>query len=158
MQAIRRAHGLSQPFLPEADTLAQIEPVAGGALAGRDDPDSGLAAEAAEADGERRRHACQCHCGLRMVRQARGVADQPVPEAPDRLFQFEEVQHSSPLGENSAGDLDQPGADLRLVGQRLDNGGHDGLLPGQAGDDQARGIDDKAGRDPLLDVLPLERA
>ncbi len=93
LQAVRRAQRLRQPFLAKADALAQVEPVAGGAFAGRDDPDAGLAAEAAEADGERRRHACQRHRSLRVMRQARGVADQAVPEAPDRLFQLEEVQH-----------------------------------------------------------------
>ena len=71
----------------------------------------------------------------------------------DRL---EEVQHRSLLDENRAGDLDQPGPNLRLIGQGFDDGGHHGLLPWQAGGDQARGIDDEAGRDAFLDILPLE--
>ena len=85
--------GLHELFLAEPHALAQPQPVRRGAAAGRCDLHRPLAAETAEVDGKHRLKVFEPDGLIGEARPGARVADQAMPGATDRFFEFEKVQH-----------------------------------------------------------------
>ena len=94
-----------------------------------------------------------------MNRITRGAADKTMPGAADRFFQLEEIEHlAAPLGDHGARDVKQRRIDICIVSQGLDHAGEHGVGDRHANRNQGGAIDDKTGRDALLQIMALEGA
>src|SRR5690606_37113123 len=137
----------------ESDPLAQSEPVRRGSLAAARDADATISTQRPEHDGQTPPDALQFHRSPGVARVTGDATDEPVPLKSDAFLGLE--QSDLLLPERDLRDAYERLLDVRLVRQRLDDRAPDGTVQVDAVGDQTRAIDEQAGRQAFLQILPL---